>query len=205
MLPREKFFNMGIDSLSDQELVSVLIGSGVKGVGFRELSNKVINVLKKNKFDFEILSNIKGLGSVKSMQLLCALELGRRIYSLNQEKKTISDSQMAFQELRYLASRKQEYLVCLFLNARYELLKKKTISIGTVDSLNIYPRDIIVSALHLNSAYVVLGHNHPSGVSKPSNEDIVVNERIKKALDLVGIKLLDHLVISSDGWESIGF
>ena len=203
MLPREKFFKMGIDSLSDEELVSVLIGSGVKGVSFEDLSKKVLKVLKQNEFSFEGLERLKGLGSVKSMQLLCSVELGKRIYGYSCEKTVVANTEVAFDHFKYLVEKKQEYLVALFLNARYELLKKQVISIGTVDALSISPRDIIVSALHLNSAFVILAHNHPSGVSKPSREDIEVNENIKKALKIVGIRLLDHLVVSRDGWVSI--
>ena len=203
MFPREKFFKMGLQSLSDEDLVSVLVGSGIQGVSFQKLSRKVLKVLKNNDFSFKKLRTIKGLGNVKSMQLLCAVELGKRIYGYSCERTVVSNSERAFEELRYLVKKKQECLVALFLNARYELLKKQTISIGTVDSLSISPRDVIIHSLKLNSAYVILAHNHPSGSSKPSNEDLVVNENIKKALDLVGIKLLDHLVISSDGWEAI--
>ncbi len=203
MLPREKFFQMGIDSLSDEDLVSVIVGTGIKGISFKKVSKKVIGLLRRNDFNFATLSDIKGLGNVKSIQLLCALELGRRIYHSNLEKTIVANSESAFEELKYLASKKQEYLVSLFLNARYELLQKKTISIGTVDGLNILPRDIIVPALQLNSAYVILGHNHPSGTCKPSSEDVKVNKNIKLALNLVGIKLLDHLVVSVGGWESI--
>ncbi len=195
---------MGIDSLSDEDLVSVIVGSGTKGMSFKRVSKKVIQLLKRNDFNFKKLSAIKGLGNVKSMQLLCALELGRRIYHFSFEKTIIANSESAFEELKSISSKKQEYLVALFLNARYELLQKKTISIGTVDGLSILPRDIIISALQKNSAFVILGHNHPSGICKPSNEDVKVNKNIKDALDLVGIKLLDHLVVSTGGWESIG-
>ncbi len=203
MLPREKFLKMGIDSLSDEDLISILISSGTKGISYDVLSKRVLKILKKNKISFESLKNLKGLGPVKSIQLLCALELGKRIYGYSCEKTIISNTQMAFEQLRYLVSRKQEYLVALFLNARYELLERKTITIGTVDSLNILPRDIIIPALQANSAFVILAHNHPSGTSKPSNEDVVVNKNIREALKLVGIRLLDHIVISSDGWCSI--
>lgn len=203
MLPREKFFQMGLDSLSDEDLVSIIIGSGIKGVSFKKVSKRVMSLLKSNNFSFESLLNTKGLGDVKSLQLLCSVELGKRIFNNSCEKKVVANSERAFEELRYIVDKKQEHLVGLFLNARYELLQKKTISIGTVDSLSISPRDIIVLALQLNSAYVILGHNHPSGSSKASTEDIKVNENIKKALDLVGIRLLDHVIVSGDGWESI--
>jgi len=203
MFPREKFKKMGIDSLSDTELISVLVGSGIKGVKFSSLSRKILNVLKKGNLSYEDLRLIKGLGDVKSLQILCAIELGKRLYSFDNNKLIVSNTENAFNEVKYLVGKKQEYLVCLFLNARYELLKKKTIAIGTVDGLNISPRDIIVSALDVNAIYVILAHNHPSGVSEPSNEDLVVTEKLRDAMDLVGMKLLDHIVVASDGWKSI--
>ncbi len=203
MLPREKFLKMGIDSLNDEDLVSVIIGSGVKGIPFDILSKKVLGILKKDEFCFESLEKLKGIGSVKSIQLLCAVELGKRIYGYSCEKIIVANTESAFNELRYLVKKKQEYLVALFLNARYELLKKKTISIGTVDALSISPRDIIIPALQVNSTFIILAHNHPSGICKPSREDIRVNENIRGALELVGLKLLDHLVVSRDGWQSI--
>ncbi len=204
MLPREKFHKMGMDCLSDEELVSILIGSGVKGFDFSKISKKILTVLKSGDISYEGIKKIKGLGGVKSLQILSAIELGRRIYSLKTEKVLVSNSEMAFNEFKYLVQKKQECLVCLFLNARYELLSKKTIAIGSVDSLSVSSRDIIIWALDFNAVYTILGHNHPSGVSKPSDEDVVVTKRIKDALDLVGIKLLDHLVVASDGWRSIG-
>ncbi len=203
MLPREKFQEMGIDSLSEEELVSILIGSGVKGVCFSKLAKKILKILKEGNISYEEMIKIKGLGNVKTIQIISAIELGRRIYDFRNKDIIVSNSQLAFNELKYLVQKKQEYLVCLFLNARYELLSKKTIAIGTVDSLSISSRDIIISALNFNSVYVIIGHNHPSGVSKPSDEDIAITERIKSSLDLVGIKLLDHLVVASDGWRSV--
>ena len=203
MQPREKFLKMGINSLSDEELVSILIGWGVKGISYNFLSKKVLKILKKDNFSFKNLSQLKGLGKVKSIQLLCAVELGKRIYGYSCEKAIISNTELAFEKLRYLIEKKQEHLVALFLNARYELLQKKTLSIGTVDSLNISPRDVIIPALKQNSAFVILGHNHPSGSSKPSQEDVLVNKNIKDALELVGIRLLDHVVVSREGWQSI--
>lgn len=203
MFPREKFLQMGLDSLSDTELISVLIGSGIKGVDFVSLSKKILRVLRNGDLSYDSLKRIKGLGSVKSIQILCAIELGKRLHGLNNEKNIISSSDIAFREIKYLIKKKQEYLVCLFLNARYELLNRKTISIGTVDSLNISPRDIIISALDVNAVYVVLAHNHPSGTSEPSSEDLLVTKRLRESLDLVGMKLLDHIVVASDGWKSI--
>ena len=98
---------------------------------------------------------------------------------------------------------KQENIVGIFLNARFEVLKKKTIAIGTLDRATILPRDIIIFALEVNASSVILAHNHPSGSCEPSEEDLVVTKRIKESLELVGIGFLEHLVISKDGWRSV--
>ena len=97
----------------------------------------------------------------------------------------------------------QENIVGVFLNARFEVLRKKTIAIGTFDRANVLPRDVIIPALEVNASSVILAHNHPSGASEPSREDIIVTKRMKKSLELVGLELLEHLVISEEGWLSI--
>jgi DNA repair protein RadC len=102
-----------------------------------------------------------------------------------------------------MQNKKQEYIVGLFLNSRFELLEQRTLAIGTVDGAGLLPRDVIIPALELNASSVILAHNHPSGDPLPSDEDFAVTERVGKALDLVGMKLLDHMVIGRESWKSI--
>ena len=209
MLPREKYLERGIDSLSDMELIAIIIGSGIKGHDFMSVSRSVVyrirKSIKKNGYvDVKDITNILGIGLATAMKILSGIELGRRLYDLgSKEKTTVSNSQEAYYLLKGMGSKKQEYIVGLFLNSRFELLEQRTLAIGTVDGAGLLPRDVIIPALELNASSVILAHNHPSGDPLPSDEDFAVTERVGKALELVGIKLLDHMVIGRESWKSI--
>jgi len=209
MLPREKFFQRGVDSLSDSELIAILVGSGCKRFSFSEISTKILKTVRRSLRDnksisIEALFNIHGVGKVTAMRILAGIELGKRIYSWNDgEKKVVRNSKEAYVYLHKMKDFKQENIVGVFLNARFEVLKKKTIAIGTLDRATILPRDVIIPALELNASSVILAHNHPSGSCEPSKEDMIVTKRIKESLDLVGIEFLEHLVISKNGWCSV--
>ncbi|MBU1119703.1 DNA repair protein RadC [Patescibacteria group bacterium] len=210
MLPREKYLERGIDSLSDMELIAIIIGSGIKGHDFMSVSRSVVyrirKSIKKNGYvDIKDIVDILGIGLATAMKILSGIELGRRLYDLgSKEKTTVSNSQEAYYLLKGMGSKKQEYIVGLFLNSRFELLEQRTLAIGTVDGAGLLPRDVIIPALELNASSVILAHNHPSGDPLPSDEDFAVTERVVKALDLVGMKLLDHMVIGRESWKSIG-
>lgn len=208
MLPREKFINNGIDTLTDTDLICILVGSGIKGMSYKKISSKILRKLnsdlKEGKdSDIKSMSDISGVGKVTAMRILAGIELGRRIYGLYQDRVCIRNSKEAYEYLKDISYLKQEHIVALYLNSRFELLERKTIRIGGVDSSGLLPRDVITYALELNSSYVVLAHNHPSGDSTPSNEDITLTKRIQEAMDIVGIKLLEHIVIAKDGWKSV--
>ena len=209
MLPREKFSQRGVDALSDSELIAILVGSGCQTSNFSEISRKILRIIRKTlKNEQQVcikhLLKINGVGSVTAMRIIAGIELGRRIYSWNnQERKTLRNSKDVYEYLSYMKKLKQENIIGVFLNARFEILKKKTIAIGSLDRAIILPRDIIIPALEVNASSVILAHNHPSGTSDPSREDILVTKKIKKSLDLVGIEFLEHLIISQDGWRSV--
>lgn len=209
MFPREKYLEKGIDSLSDMELIAILVGSGIKGKDFLSVSKSLVfrirKIIKQKEcIDLNDITDIDGVGIVTAMRILSGIELGRRLYDLgNKEKVVIRNSQEAFYLLRGIGCKKQEYIIGLFLNSRFELLEQRTLAIGTLDGANILPRDIIIPALELNAASVILAHNHPSGDAMPSEEDVLVTRNIEKALDLVGIKLLDHIVIGREDWKRI--
>jgi len=209
MLPREKYLERGIDSLSDMELIAIIIGSGIKGHDFMSVSRSVVyrirkSIKKNGNVDIKDIVDILGIGLATAMKILSGIELGRRLYDLgSKEKTTVSNSQEAYYLLKGMGSKKQEYIVGLFLNSRFELLEQRTLAIGTVDGAGLLPRDVIIPALELNASSVILAHNHPSGDPLPSDEDFAVTERVGKALDLVGMKLLDHMVIGRESWKSI--
>lgn len=206
MLPREKFFQKGIDNLSDSDLVGALIGSGIVGIGFQEVSRNVVSKLrrlvKRGEIAYNDLTDVKGIGSAKAVQIICGIELGRRLYSDSDQKVIFSVEDVVY-EAREISSRKKEYLMALFLNAKYELISKEIVGLGTVNSVSILPRDILIPALECNSVGIILVHNHPSGNLEPSRDDILVTKNIKKACELVGFELLDHIIVAGNNWRPI--
>ena len=209
MFPREKFLLKGIDNLSDIDLVAILVGSGIKGRNFLSVSRGVINCIRKiikngDSLRIEHITKIEGVGEVTAMKILCGIELGRRLYGLNEsERLLVRNSNEAYELLKDVSKKKQEYVISLFLNSRFEVLDKRVICIGSLDGVSILPRDIIIPALELNASSIIMAHNHPSGDSTPSKEDVFITERIKEGLELVGLNLLDHIVIGKDEWKSI--
>ena len=209
MLPREKYIERGIDSLSDMELLAILVGKGIRGKNFLSISRSLISRMRgllesKKGLTLERIREIDGIGEVTGMKILCGIELGRRLYDTRQsERKFVRISQEEYSLLRYIGRRKQEHVVALFLNSRFEVIAKRTICIGTLDGVNVLPRDIIIPALENNANSIVIAHNHPSGDCSPSGEDLEITRRISSALELVGLSLLDHIIISSNGWKRV--
>jgi DNA repair protein RadC len=209
MLPREKFQRNGIDALSDNDLIAILVGSGIKGKDFQSISLTVLKKLRKSikngsEFTLKDLSNTEGVGEITAMRILAGMELGRRVYGIySNQKFLIYNSKDAYELLKNISTYKQEHILALYLNSRFELLEQKTVRIGGVDNAQLLPRDVIMYALENNASYVVLAHNHPSGECSPSREDILLTKRINEAMDIMGIKLLEHIVIARDGWKSI--
>lgn len=209
MLPREKYRKRGIDSLSDTDLIAILVGSGIKDKDFFSISRGIAKAIRKVvtkgvEIKLEDIDKVNGVGEITAMRILAGMELGRRVYGLcKNERNLVRNSEDAYNLLKDIGKKKQEYIVGLFLNSRFEVLDKRVVGMGTLDLVSILPRDIIIPALELNAALVVISHNHPSGDFTPSEEDILFTERLSKALDLVGIKLLDHIIIAGETWKSI--
>lgn len=209
MLPREKYFEKGLDGLSDTDLISILVGSGIKGHSFLSVARKLVLRIRKTletkgEVVIEDLLDIEGVGNITAMRITCGIELGRRLYDLHPlDKILVKNSHDAFLLLKEYEKKKQEYIIGLFLNSRFELLKKKVLGLGTVNGAEIMARDIIIPALEVNAVSVIIAHNHPSGDATPSDADISITKNLAYVLDLVGIKLLDHIVIGIDSWKSV--
>jgi DNA repair protein RadC len=209
MLPREKFLRSGIDSLSDNDLIAILVGSGIKGKDFKSISLSILrkirrSIKKGDEIDLKTLSKTSGVGEVTAMRILAGMELGRRVYGIySQEKVSVQNSKQAYELLKNMTNLKQEHIVALYLNSRFELIEQRTIRIGGVDNSQLLPRDVISYALENNASYVVMAHNHPSGDCRPSQEDILLTSRLEEAMGIMGITMLEHLVIAQDGWKSI--
>ncbi len=209
MLPREKLLKSGISVLSDMELIEILVGSGIKGRSFKQISKSVMRVIKDSVKEGELLSIKKltekeGVGEVVAMRVIAGIELGKRVYGMfDKEIVRITDSQSAYEILKDMSTLKRERVDIVCLNSRFELISRESIALGSLNCANLSPREVLYTAVVNNSAFVILAHNHPSGDSTPSQEDVTLTKSINDGLELVGIQLLDHIVIGQGNWKSI--
>jgi len=199
--PREKATLFGLENTLDYELVSILLGSGTKQKSVETIAKEIIArhpVTTWQNTTLNDFSQIGGCGAIKSQQILACIELGRRVF-MPPIPPTILSSADVYAQVINLVQKNREEVVCLYLNARNELIKKNTVAIGGLNYSNIHPRDIFAPALALPCARIVLVHNHPSGNTQPSEEDIQVTKTIQAAGILLGIELLDHMIIGGSG------
>jgi DNA repair protein RadC len=202
--PREKLAKTGVSNLTDTELIAILLGSGYKDQSVLSLSKKINEAwLKqpKQKISWQQLIEIKGIGPAKASTLLACQELGQRIEKNN--KSTLLDQpEKVFHQLSQIKDKKQEHSLALYLNGRGELLSKKIIAIGSLNTNFIDFRQLLAPAITLPASGLILSHNHPSGNPEPSPTDIKLTARIKQGSELVGIKLVDHLVVTTNDYFS---
>ena len=201
--PREKMLKRGPSSLSTEELVAVILNTGTRTQTVAKLSNQVARLLEKSiTITIDVLLKV-GLGEYKSAQILAVLELGKRT-SLS-ETVTFTSASQVYANSYEILSQDKESVLCFYLNARGELLKKEVIAVGTLNRASLLPREIFSLIKELPVAAIILVHNHPSGNLSPSKEDILFTKRVKAAADILGIQLLDHLIVSKGGWKKIEY
>ena len=204
LLPREKALNYGIESLSDVELLALLLGQGTKDLNVLGLADRVLegkDLKNLKNISIEDLLKIKGVGKAKSLQILAIKEILKRIEE-DEEKLSFSSPDNVYRYLKWLSKEKQEKMVALYTNTMNQLLGEEIIAIGSLNILNLKPRDIFIPALRYNSYGIILAHNHPEGSSEPSKEDINFTENIKKLSIQLGFELLDHIIIGKKGFYS---
>lgn len=201
--PREKLYKRGVESLKDYELLSVLLGSGVKGKDVITLSKEIIKILQKDfaSLDLEKLENIYGLGRAKASQLISAIELSKR-YLNEKQKERISSSRDVYEELIPYKDKKQEYFLALYLDGANHLINTEVISIGTLNQSLVHPREVFSYAIEKRCASIILAHNHPSGTLQASLSDINVTKRLQEAGKILGIDILDHVIFTKRGFYS---
>ncbi len=209
--PYEKCLLHGPESLSDSELLAVILRTGTCGSSSLELARRILQkgnpeegLLGIHHLTLQELMEIKGIGQVKAIQVKCIGELSKRIASMTAEKAL--DFQDPYTIANYYMEKmrheEQEQMVCMMLDTKNQLLGEKIISKGTVNSSLVSPRDLLLTALRYRAVYIILVHNHPSGNPKPSRDDILFTHRIQAACALADIPLLDHLIIGDQKYFS---
>lgn len=187
---------MGAPNLTIAELVAVILGSGTKKRSVITIAEQLVKDIGSTLLQADVTKLEPYLGSTQATKLIAAIELGRRL-STQPVRRVISKPQDVLQEAEFIRGSHREHTIGLYLNARYELLKKVTLSIGTVNANALEPRDVFAPALALPCRSVILIHNHPSGTVEPSQDDVRVTERLQHAAELLGITILDHLIVTN--------
>ena len=206
--PREKLLLKGRHSLSDAELIAILIGSGNKNETSVGLSKKILTTTDNDlnnlaKLSVTDLQKFNGIGEAKAISVIAALELGRRRRKSQNKKATIKSSQNAFNEIEdVLSDLPHEEFWVLYLNRKNELLKKENISKGGVSGTIADVKIIFKQAINQLASSIILCHNHPSGNLTPSHSDIKLTKRIKEVGDLMDMPVLDHLIIGEKKYYS---
>ena len=198
--PREKMILNGVDSLSDAELLAVLIRTGTKELNAIQLGKVIIekadNIRYLKDITIEELKSINGIGDTKALQIKAALELGSRIASYKPEKYKIKNPWDVYkyymENLRY---QYKEIFKVVLLNTKNEIITDIDISIGTLNSSLVHPREVFREAIRRSSNKIILLHNHPSGHAEPSKEDKNITNRLKECGELIGIEVIDHIII----------
>lgn len=201
--PREKLLARGPGALSDAELLAIFLRTGVAGQSAVALAQQLLNdfgglrqLLAASRTDFVAG---KGLGDAKFAQLQAVLEMARRHLDAELREGDMLDTPQAAERylIAQLRERKREVFAALFLDTRHRVIAYEELFAGSIDSASVHPREVVQAALKHNAAALILAHNHPSGVAEPSRADLHITQRLRDALALVDVRVLDHLVIGN--------
>ena len=206
--PRERLISFGAQQLSNEELISIILKCGTRNISSKELANLILKEAKsiENLKDLKIntLSKIKGIGVVKSCQLLASIELGRRVYYVKSRNNIqISSTKVVYEMFKSeFDNSMQEKFCALYLDTKKNIISFNTVFKGTLDNSVIHPREVFREAILLSAAAVIVMHNHPSGDPTPSLNDIDATNRLIYAGDMIGIKLVDHIIFGKEKYYS---
>lgn len=199
--PREKLLAHGADTLTDAELLAIFLRTGIQGKTAVDLAQDLLiefgSLQALMQADCATFTLAKGLGNAKYAQLQAVLEMARRHTFEALDRGDVLTSPEATRA--YLSSQLRSYpyevFACLFLDNQHHILEFEELFRGTIDGASVYPREVVKKALAHNAAAVIFAHNHPSGISEPSQSDRLITNKLKQALDLLDIRVLDHFII----------
>lgn len=204
--PRERFKKYGVEALSNTELLSILMRCGTKSKSVMEVSSDLLKIYNMNDFsniNYNVLKDIKGIGEVKAMTLISAIEFGKRVLNKVDLNKQIRCSNDVYELVKSdLENELQEKLLVIFLNTRKYVIDKKIIFIGTVNSSVVHARDVFREAVKCNAVSLILVHNHPAGSIKPSYQDMEMTNKFISIGKLMDIDVIDHLIIGKNSYYS---
>jgi DNA repair protein RadC len=207
--PRERLLRYGVETLSNADLLAIILRSGSKKENILALSTRIIKergglngLLASTVEDF---INLHGVGKAKATQLIALSELSKRFrsYKSGVECKILQPGDAADLVMEDMKSLKQEYLRVIMLNTKNIVIFIKDVSVGSLNSSIVHPREVFCDAIRKSSASIIICHNHPSGDPSPSNEDINITHRLKECGKLLGIDLLDHIIIGNGNYISL--
>lgn len=207
--PRERLVKLGAEALSAQEILALILGRGVKGESVMVTAQKLLSKFGSLQgiadSSVEELSQINGIGLAKSTQLKAAFELGRRLQGSSTEGKAHvkSPEDVLGAVAGSLKGKKREHFLVLLLDTRNRLIRVATISMGSLDSSIVHPREVFKEAISASAASVIFVHNHPSGDPEPSEDDIELTKRLVEAGKLLGILVLDHVIVGDGTFVSL--
>lgn len=207
--PRERLLQEGASSLSNTELLAILLRTGSKEESVLTLANRILHHFDGLRMlkdaTIEEMTSIHGVGMAKASQLIAAFELGRRMVRLEyQNRYSIRNpedcARYMMEEMRFL---QQEHFVCLYLNTKNQVMHRQTIFIGSLNASIVHPREVFKEAFRRAAASIICLHNHPSGDPAPSREDIEVTKRLVECGKIIGIEILDHIIIGDHKFVSL--
>ncbi len=207
--PRERLFLEGADHVSDSELISLVLGHGTRGLSVDQIADGVLRAMgglgQLGRASPHELLGMSGVGEVQAARLVAAVNLGRRVFERSRTRElTLGNPEAVWRRLRpRMIGLTQEIFIVIAINARGAVMEEYEIARGTLCRVDVHPRDVFRPLIRSAAAAAVVAHNHPSGDLEPSNEDVALTHRLRSIGDLVGIPIVDHVIVTDDGYRSI--
>ena len=197
--PREKLREKGVFALTDEELVTAILGAGTAGIDVRTIARQVAGLIREHKAGLTLdhLLAVPGMGLAKAGQILSAFELARRHLLKDGVKITVAQDVLPL--VADISSKQQEYFVCISLNGANEVIEKRVVTIGLLDKSPVHPREVFADVIADRAAAVIFVHNHPSGELQPSEADLRIHEQLTEAGKILGIRILDQIIVTKKG------
>ena len=200
--PQEKLVKYGAKKLTNAELLTLILRFGTKEAGVIDLAKRILQLSKNKEMTLSSLRKIEGIGISKACQIIACFELSRRLMDDDQTISIFSPHEI-FHELKDIRSSKKEHFIAFYLDVRNQVIKRETISLGTLNASLVHPREVFEPAVRHTAASIILTHNHPSGLSTPSDEDLKLTMRLVKVGEILGIKITDHIIVCEKEYTSM--